>query len=60
VSDPRIGVLDETDSSETVPASSRDCPVFSMVGKKSGKALLREEGIQVLGEHFWIAEANHR
>jgi actin-related protein 8 len=32
--------------------------VFSMVGKKSGKALLREEGIQVLGEQLWIAEAN--
>jgi hypothetical protein len=25
-----------------------------MVGKKSGKALLREEGIQVLGEHFGL------
>jgi len=60
VIDPRISVLDERDSSETVPASSRDCPVFSMVGKKSGKALLREEGMQVPWRTLWIAEANYR
>jgi hypothetical protein len=52
VNNRRTGVLDEPDSSEPVPASSRDCPVFNMVGKKSGKALLREEGMKVLEEHF--------
>jgi hypothetical protein len=59
MNDPRIGVLDETDSSETVPASSKELPCVQHGREEVWKGSPAGGGYASPWRTLWIAEANH-